>query len=560
MKIIFSATLLLLSSLLNAQTIEQGKKFMNYERYKSAYDEFSNVLNLKPADPEATYWVGQALIAMGKVDFAKNLYRTAVKENNHPLLLVGCGEADLLEDKAAEAKNRFESAITMTKSKNSEVLAAIARAHINTPTGDGNYAVNILQTAASLKGAKNPTLYNLMGNAYVKLREGGKAVDAYDEALAIDSNNARALYSQGIIYLSVNAKQKFLPLFEKALEKDPAFAPAYFSLYEYWSKNDVKKAESYLSQFINYTDQDPQNNYYMIQLKTVSKQYAEAIKDADVLILQLGADSVKPRIYRLKASCYKDLGDYVNALKSADEFFKRIKPSEILPQDYTLYGDILAATEGQQPNAFSYYDKALSIDTLSTSRLEIMGKGYDLAKKLKDKVAVLVWAERIYTTKSNPGNVDLFNLGRAYLDAGDIAFNNYLKADSVFGIYISKYPNQHFGYFWRGKANIYIDSTMSKGLVNPFFEKFIQIATTGPDSLSLQPQLKIAYRYFIGYYLGKDDDTKVLSYCDLLLAIDPTDKNALDIKKQLSRTNQPLPSAMNDPKKRKLVTKVDHTT
>lgn len=550
MKIILSSTLLLFSHLLSAQTIEQGKKFMSYERYQSANKEFTNVLNQKPADPEATYWLGQSLIGMGNVDKAKNLYRTAVKDNNHPLLLVGSGEADLLENKTAEAKNRFESAITMTKSKNPDVLAAIARANINAPSGDGNYAVAQLKAATALKGVKDPSLFILMGDAFVKLREGGQAINAYDDALLIDPNNASALYRQASIYVTVNAKQTFLPLFDKALTIDPTFAPAYFGLYNYWFKRDVKKAEIYLNQYISNTDQDPQNAYYTINLKTASQQYAEAIKDADALIQQIGPDNVKPRIYRLKASCYKDLGDIPSALKSADEFFKRINPVEILSQDYELYADILALTPEKQSSAFAYYEKALTLETEAEARSTLMQKGYDLAKKMKDRGNAVIWMERLYASKTKPGNVDLSNLGRAYFEAGEKEYNYFFKADSVFSVYTSNYPTQAFGYYWRARANWSIDSTMAKGMANPHFDKFLEIATTGPDSVNLRSQIKIAYRYYVGFNIVKQDYAKALSYCERILAIDPADKDALELKKQLTRSKMPSPSAFNDRKKR----------
>jgi tetratricopeptide (TPR) repeat protein len=550
MKIILSTTLLLFSHLLSAQTIEQGKKFMSYERYQSANKEFTSVLNQKPADPEATYWLGQSLIGMGDIDKAKNLYRTAIKDNNHPLLLVGCGEADLFENKTAEAKNRFESAITMTKSKNPEVLAAIARANINAPSGDGNYAVAQLKTATTLKGIKDPSLYILMGDAYVKLREGGQAINAYDDALLIDPNNASALYRQASIYVTVNAKQTFLPLFDKALTIDPAFAPAYFGLYNYWFKRDVKKAEIYLNQYISNTDQDPQNAYYTINLKTASQQYAEAIKDADALIQQIGPDNVKPRIYRLKASCFKDLGDIPSALKSADEFFKRVKQNDILSQDYELYADILGATPEKQAQAFDYYEKALTLETEAEARTLLIQKGYDLAKKMKDRRNAVIWMERLYASKTKPGNVDLSNLGRAYFEAGEKEYNYFFKADSVFSVYTSSYPTQAFGYYWRARANWSIDSTMAKGMANPYFDKFLEIATTGPDSVNLRSQIKIAYRYYVGFNVVKQDYAKALSYCERILAIDPADKDALELKRQLTRSKMPSPSAFNDRKKR----------
>ena len=550
MKNILSAVLILLSYSLTAQSIEQGRKFMNYQRYQSARSEFQKILNTKPGDPEATYWLGQAEIALGNTEAAKTLYRNAVKTNNHPLLIVGSGEADLLESKTAEAKNRFESAITLTKSKNAEVLAAIARAHINAPAGDGNYAVSQIQTATAIKGVKDPSLFILKGDAYVKLREGGQAINAYDEALALDPNNASAIYRQASIYVTVNAKQTFLPLFDKALAIDPTFAPAYFALYEYWFKRDVKKSENYLNQYISNTDQDPENAYHLINLKTASQQYAEAIKDADALIQQLGANNVKPRIYRLKASCYKNLGDFPNALKSADEFFKQVKPNDILSQDYELYADILAATPDKQSSALSFYDQALTLETDTEARTAIMLRAYELAKKIKDRQAALQWMERVYASKTKPGNVDLSNLGRAYFEAGEQSYANFFKADSIFAIYTTNYPSQAFGYYWRGRSNWSIDSTLSNGLANPHFEKFLAIATTGPDSVSLRSQIKIAYRYFIGYHVVKQDYSTALSYCDRILAIDPVDKDALELKKQLTRSKWPAPSASLNRKKR----------
>ena len=42
-------------------------------------------------------------------------------------------------------------------------------------------------------------------------------------------------------------------------------------------------------------------------------------------------------------------------------------------------------------------------------------------------------------------NVDIFSWGVADYNA-----QNYVKADSIFGLYAAKYPDQTFGYYWRG--------------------------------------------------------------------------------------------------------------
>ncbi len=50
------------SGLLKAQTMEEGKKFMYYERYKSAKGVFEKLVAANPNNVDAVYWLGQAMI------------------------------------------------------------------------------------------------------------------------------------------------------------------------------------------------------------------------------------------------------------------------------------------------------------------------------------------------------------------------------------------------------------------------------------------------------------------------------------------------------------------
>jgi TolA-binding protein len=45
-----------------AQTLEQGKQFLYYERYASAQSAFEKVLNANPNNIDAVYWLGQTMI------------------------------------------------------------------------------------------------------------------------------------------------------------------------------------------------------------------------------------------------------------------------------------------------------------------------------------------------------------------------------------------------------------------------------------------------------------------------------------------------------------------
>lgn len=76
-------------------------------------------------------------------------------------------------------------------------------------------------------------------------------------------------------------------------------------------------------------------------------------------------------------------------------------------------------------------------------------------------------------------------------------------------------------------------------MANPHFEKFIEVATTSKDSLNFRQQVVIAYKYFIGYNTVIKKDTKAaIEFCDKVLAINPSDAQALEFKRQLSGGKQ----------------------
>src|SRR5258707_13908676 len=79
-----------------AQTVDQGKRFLYYQRYKSAKDIFDKILASNPNNIEAIYWEGQTLLDMKDSAAAGNLYSKALQTNGTaPLLLAGMGEVEL---------------------------------------------------------------------------------------------------------------------------------------------------------------------------------------------------------------------------------------------------------------------------------------------------------------------------------------------------------------------------------------------------------------------------------------------------------------------------------
>ena len=56
------SSFIFLGNNLFAQSIDDGKKFLDYERFTSAQNVFSKLVAANPNDIEAVYWLGQTYI------------------------------------------------------------------------------------------------------------------------------------------------------------------------------------------------------------------------------------------------------------------------------------------------------------------------------------------------------------------------------------------------------------------------------------------------------------------------------------------------------------------
>ena len=217
-----------------------------------------------PKDADAIYWLGQAYLNNENVAKAKAVYQKALQEGvNDPLVWVGMGHVELLEGKKDEARQRFEAAITNSKGKknrdNPDILNAIGRANADgaSTVGDPMYAIELLRRAAAVD-PKNPEIPVNIGINYLKLGNdrGGDAYGAFEDALRIDPSYARANYRLGKIFLSQNNVAKFEEYYNKAIQADPKFAPAYLDLYNYYALRDVNRARGYLENYMANADKD----------------------------------------------------------------------------------------------------------------------------------------------------------------------------------------------------------------------------------------------------------------------------------------------------------------
>jgi tetratricopeptide (TPR) repeat protein len=525
-KIFIFSTMLFSWGFTQAQSIEEAKNQLYYERTESAKNTLRSVIAKEAGSPDALYWLAEIYLKQQKTDSAylllngqaKDLLSAAYSKKESPLVYIGWAHVLLDTGKTADARKLMDEVLTTTKNKNPLALWAIARANIDSKNGDIKWALELLDLAAK-KDKKNPEIYTAMGDAYRKLVDGSNAVISYDKALDADKRYAEAIYNKGKIYKTQNNPEIFLEYFNQAIIADSNYAPALYELYAYYFFKDVKQAQKYLDAYISHSDPNPQHDYLKADLFYVSRKYSEAIEEADEIIQRAGPN-VQPRLYKLMAYSYAANGDSSTALKDINVYFDQQDSTQFVAKDYALKAALLEKESTDKTEAITWYRKAFNLEKDSLEKLNYMVSLADLQKEAGNREKEARWRERIYLSKPNPTNLDIYKWGMALYSDKD-----YLKADSVFAIYEEKYPDHIHGYLWRARSTALADTAMKEGLAVPHFKKLIEVASA--DTVKNKAILLTAYEYLGGYEANITKNyTASVGYFEKLLELDPENADA----------------------------------
>ena len=534
--VLFLATALVMN-FVSAQSIDEGRKFLYYEKYKSAKGVFEKLLAANPNNVDAAYWLGQALIGPDDnkdIAGAKELYRKTLEANsNNALLTAGMGNIELIEGKTQDARNRFETAISLSQGKSIPVLNAIglANGNFDSKNGDAVYAIEKLKLATTLKGFKDPETYCLLGDAYRKLIDGGSAISAYQSALAINPKYARALYRIGKVYQTQGSTQSeiYMKNFNDAIAVDPAYIPVYQNLYLLFYQTDIGKSAEYLEKYLTLMgDDEPQACYYRSTIKYAQGLFAESITQAQGCISTAGGNT-DPRLYGLIGLASNRLNDSVNAKAAFEKFFQLQKPDKIGPGDYKTYAEILLKFPGNEELAGTYIEKAVEADSTELGKIALLksvATGFETQKKFAEAAD---WYKKVLSVRKVPTKLDIFNTANNYSRGG-----NYQASIDNWALYTTKYPNETYGFYYTALAQAKIDTSMMMGLAAPNYQKVIELgeAQWATDSVKVKTHLLNAYKYFIQYTYNVQKDKKAASdYCARYLLKEPTDEEVIGFKK-----------------------------
>lgn len=525
-------TLLFSGNILFAQSVDEGKRFLYYERYNSAKNAFTKLVTANPNNIDAVYWLGQTYLGQEDSISAKALYQKTLAANpNSPLMLVAMGQIALMEGNKSDARNKFETAINLTKGKDYNVINAIARANVGTRNGEAPYAIEKLMSIPENK--RTAETWTTLGDAYRKMIDGANAQLAYQRAISSTPVNpyniALANYMIGRIYQTQGTTQEniYMPYYDKAITADPNFAPVFSWLSEYYYKRDINKAREFLDKYIAVADPDSKNCYFQASFLYASSKFQESINKANECIAA-GGQTPFVKLYGLKAFAYDKVGDSSNAKTFFETYFQKQKPENLLSGDYATYGKVLLKFPGNESIAANYLEKAITLDTLETNRIEVISSianNYLAAKNYNEAAR---WYTRLLGVKKNVTKTDLYNAGYNYYKGA-----NYQTADSVFKLYQQKYPEDILGWQLGAYSLANIDSTGALGLAKPLYERVIQLASASTDTVRSKQQLIPAYNYMLATAVKNKDYTTAITWNDKILVLDPTNTQALANKAAL---------------------------
>jgi tetratricopeptide (TPR) repeat protein len=519
-----------------AQSIQEGINHLYADRFKSAEQTFQKILAGNPNALEATYWLGQTYLDRDDNEAARQLYDKALAANgNAPLTMVGKGHVLLLDKKVDEARQLFESALTVSRTKKGDdpaVLNAIGRANVDAKEGNLSYAVEKLEMALQREPKSADIALNL-GNAYRKKdpgQGGGKAYEMYKLASQLSPNFAYPYVRIAALFETQRQWDLVLENLNKAIQVDPNFSLAYYELFYYYffAKQDYAQAEATLNKYIGTrpNEDKTEDDYMYSQLCWAKKDWNCAITKAEGVKTAMGA-KVKPKVFKQLAYSYLGKGDLASARTNIDEFFKRTK-DPLIPADYELKANVYQGGGASCEEIYALYLQGAAADTVVQSKVDFMTKAADFfkTKKCTKQEADMRWA--IYNTRKSPNPGGLINIGILFSQAGDLK-----KADSLFAMYNTAFPDSIYGYYWRGRVNFSLDTTMT---VEPYIttllqsnEKTLTIATT--DKLRYKSMGANAALVLTGYWNNiKSNRDSAYAYLLKGLEIDSTNEQLIKIK------------------------------
>ncbi|QMU27000.1 tetratricopeptide repeat protein [Adhaeribacter radiodurans] len=498
-----------------AQSVQDVQRLVEVERYKEAKAALLRLNTSNPND-EVSYNLGDLYLKEGKVDSANTIFTQALaKDDKSARSMVGLGKVALMKGNTAEAERQFDAAIKRTKGKDANIFKLIGQAYADSDVKDITKALGYMNEANKITKNNDAEAHIILGDIHLKNPNGGgEAMTAYDRAIQIDPNNAKAYLKKGQLYVRSKNYNEAQAAFEKVIALNPNYAPAYRDLGEmnyFVGKYDkaVENFKKYRSMAENSIDTQIKYASFLF----LTEDYQGTLAEAQQVLQQDPNNLVMNRL--LAYSLYKT-DKTPEALQVMEKYFQiaQADPTKIIASDYAYYGRMLADT-GKTEEATANLEKALAMDPENLDVQNEAAAAYVKAKQY-DK-AIAMYKNKV---KAKPSLVDNFKLADVYLAAGQ-----FDSADSLYAGIIQARPEYATAYLRRAQVAESKDKAQT-GAAKDAYEQYIKVANQDPTKAASNKQGLFVANYYLGFqaYKAKDYAT-AKTYWNEAKRLDPTNKD-----------------------------------
>lgn len=540
----FVISALMLSGFMNAQSIQEGIKYLESDQYSKAKNTFEKLAAQSPS-ADNYYYLGAYYLSISKPDLemaSQYFNKGLALDPKSDLNKIGLATIKLYQGKKSEANAEFESIAKGSKYKNADVLFQISKAYqlfTNKPEStDYDKSIEYGQKLLDLvKNKDKSEYYIVLGNAYFEKKDPGKAVSNYTKALGIAEDKSIPYALIGNIWGRTNGQGK---LAAENFDKAIAANPNYPLTYKYLSDFNVRSAnynEAFknLQKYISLSgNNDAETQFELAKVSYFIKDYAKSLD----LLTRNWNDISDPLKFKLKALDLIENSDFSEAYKNINQYLLTIPESKREGSDYGVLGKIqssllktasgqekeeltktailnLTKAIGQGDKTYDYQSILLSLQPGAKTELSITNSKIEALKK-----SVAVDAN---------DTTSWYNLALEQYEAKD-----YLGSVASWDQLISLIPTWEVAYAGKGMALYAYDSSDKSGLTAQAFQKYIDMVEPKKEySANEKAYLAIAYTFFAykEYHEGNKD--KAETYLNKTLSVDPQNADALNLQKLL---------------------------
>ena len=443
---------------------------------------------------------------------------------------------NLVKNKPADYDKQLKAFVKANK-KNANNIVAMGRALME--EGDTVQAASFAQQALAAKKNFAPA-YILLGDiASQKENGGGEAASNYQLAIDADPKNPDAYRKYAIVYSKIDPEGSNEKLEELRAQCPDVAVDAfkgrinynvqrYSSAIEAYSKVGLDKLERI--DFINYA-----------RALQLAQKFDES---QQVVVAGLAKEPLNGTLNRFAMMNCNDLKNYAEAIKYADVLFTKVDKDSVKLKDidYQNYGTALHGN-GQYEEAIAKFNEALAQPAEDKSLHADLYKSIsDSYKSLKDYPKAIESYKQYLEANADADATDWAGLGilqNSYARTlqGDEKIAALTTADQTYASLVEKFADaEEYALWQRGRINAQIDGDLSQGLAKPYFERLAELITAHEtvDDAD-KTRLFDAYSFLMRFYVKNKDSKTAYEYAKKLQELQPDDAEIQKVVEALAK-------------------------